>query len=133
MIRDEFLQKQQEKKLSSKDMSAMRSMGERAFYTTKIAKYDKLIKTLNVSVVAVLFILVVATIPIILAIFTKTFGSGMIFPTVLAGVLYALVMIWCFLMKPNLKKKIQAYSNELATLREKELKKQKAIYEKMKG
>lgn len=133
MIRDEFLKQQKEKKYSSKDMQALRSMGERAFFTTKLNKCEKLIKTLKTSAIFVLFILVVATVPIILAIATNTFSTSMIFPTVLAGLLYVFIAICFAVMIPNLKKKVKRFNQELQDLREKELQRQKTIYNKMKG
>ena len=130
MIRDEFLKQQKEKKYSNKEMQEIRAMGERAFFTTKLNKYEKLIRTLKTSAVFVLFILVVATIPIILAIATKTYNTNMIFPTVLAGLLYAFIAICYGIMIPKMKKKVAIYNQELQNLREKELERQKTIYNK---
>ena len=133
MIRDEFKNQQQKKKLSEKDLMKIRSMGERAYYTSSIVKMKN---TLNNMKFLIIFawgfaVILTATMAVILT-FYKGFNGNIsnILSFVICLVLWAIIIVWYFVLKPYYKKRIVLFGEYVKDLTDKEMAKQQAIYNK---
>lgn len=133
MIRDEFL-KDKYKKLSPKNVKKMREVGERAFYSSEVSLLKSTLKTFDVTSVIIGALVAVFTVLLIdIIIQQKGFGEGpkLIIGTVIDLLLLFSIAAWFLCIRFSVKKKIAKYMQELKKLNEKEMDKQKAIYNKI--
>ncbi len=128
MIRDEF--KKQSAK-SMKEIAEIRKIGERQFYTKNVLKIKETLKTYSfVSA----FSLILGIIPfiqfglIIINDVSEMSGGGWAgFIVSALGVVWGI--IWFAIIRTVLKKKYKRYQKLLQEVIDKELKRQKAVYE----
>ncbi len=133
MIRDEFKNQQQKKSLTEKDVMKIRSMGERAYYTSSIAKMKNTIKSMKFLMVFALVFAIIMTITMTIIIsYFKGFNghNSNIIALVLTILLWIFICIWQFIMKPRYEKRIALFSIYVKELTDKEMAKQQAIYNK---
>ncbi len=128
MIRDEF--KKQSAK-SMKEIAEIRKIGERQFYTKKVLKIKETLKTYNFVSIFSLLLGIVPLIQFVLIIINDvsemSFGGWLGFAVSIAGVVWA--TIWFAIIRPILKSKYKKYQNSLQEVIDKELKRQKAVFE----
>ena len=130
MIRDEFIKQQKEKSLSNREMEKIRKFGERAFYTTQINNIVNYSKVLNFSCIILAVMLVLPVFMLVVGFIADGFSSSVLLYTIIVAVILFAVLGWFFILKPMWKKKLVKYKNALEQVREKELQKQRQIYNK---
>jgi archaellum biogenesis protein FlaJ (TadC family) len=130
MIRDEFIKQQKEKSLSNREMEKIRKFGERAFYTTQINNIVNYSKVLNFSCIILSVMLVLPVFMLVVGFIADGFSSSVLLYTIIVAVILFAVLGWFFILKPMWKKKLVKYKNALEQVREKELQKQRQIYNK---
>lgn len=130
MIRDEFIKQQKEKSLSNREMEKIRKFGERAFYTTQINNIVNYSKVLNFSCIILSIMLVLPVFMLVVGFIADGFSSSVLLYTIIVAVILFAVLGWFFILKPMWKKKLVKYKNALEQVREKELQKQRQIYNK---
>lgn len=130
MIRDEFIKQQKEKSLSNREMEKIRKFGERAFYTTQISNITNYSKVLNFSCIILAVMLVLPVFMLVVGYVTDGFSSSVLLYTIIVAIILLAVLGWFFILKPVWKKKVVKYKNALEEVREKELQKQRQIYNK---
>ncbi len=130
MIRDEFIKQQNEKKLSNKEMQAIRSKGERVYYTTQITKLSDAKKTMNFSCAIILVMVVLVSIPLIIGYIADGFSESVLWQTIVIALFYLAIILWFTVFLPSINKKINRYVSELEALRQRDMQKQKTIYTK---
>lgn len=132
MIRDEFIKQKKEKKLSSRAMEKIRSMGERAYYVTEINKLSNLKRTCKFSAIVMLILLIVVTLTLLIPlIMYKKFVADMLTSVIILGVFWLIEILWLALFSPLITKKIRFCTVEYERVKNNEIAKQKNIYEKM--
>ena len=128
MIRDEF--KKQSAK-SMKEIAEIRKIGERQFYTKNVLKIKETLKTYGFVSVFSLLLGIVPLIQFVLIIINDvsemSFGGWLGFVVSVIGVAWGTV--WFAIIRPILKRKYNKYQNSLQEVIDKELKRQKAVYE----
>ncbi len=136
MIRDEFLKKQQDEKLTTKELAGIRAVGERAYYTSALPKINSIIKSMNLMAI-ILFIMAVALTAVDVYTITvlKTIGGGFgeWFSIILPVILYILVAVWVFFVKKRYVNRYKKYQNRIKLLTQNEMQKQQKIYNKIKN
>ena len=130
MIRDEFIKQQKEKSLSNREMEKIRKFGERAFYTTQINNIVNYSKVLNFSCIILSVMLVLPVFMLVVGFIADGFSSSVLLYTIIVAVIFFAVLGWFFILKPMWKKKLVKYKNALEQVREKEIQKQRQIYNK---
>lgn len=130
MIRDEFIKQQKEKNLSNREMEKIRKFGERAFYTTQINNIVNYSKVLNFSCIILAVMLVLPVFMLVVGYIADGFSSSVLLYTIIVAIILVAVLSWFFILKPFWKKKIVKYKKALEEVREKELQKQREIYNK---
>ncbi|MBR2322934.1 MAG: hypothetical protein IKA54_05015 [Clostridia bacterium] len=130
MIRDEFIKQQKEKSLSNREMEKIRKFGERAFYTTQINNIVNYSKVLNFSCIILSVMLVLPVFMLVVGFIADGFSSSVLLYTIIVAVILFAVLGWFFILKPMWKKKLVKYKNALEQVREKEIQKQRQIYNK---
>ena len=135
MIRDEFKKQQKKKKLSEKDLMKIRSMGERAFYTSSITKMKNNIKGMNFFLVFALVFAIILTATMALILFYFKGFNGNVYNVVtfiICIFLWLYILGWLFILKPYYLKRTDTYIGYVKELTDKEMEKQQAIYNKIK-
>ena len=135
MIRDEFKNQQTKKKLSEKDLMKIRTMGERAFYTSSISKMKDTIKSMKFLIIfAWVFAVIISISMAIILVYYKGFNghTSNVISFVTCIVLWLLILAWYFIIKPRYEKRIVLFSAYVKELTDKEMAKQQAIYNKFK-
>ncbi len=135
MIRDEFKNQRQKKKLTEKDMSKIREMGERAYYTSSIAKMKNSLKSMRFLLVfALIFAIIITITMVVILSYYKGFNgnNASIISFVVGVFLWLFILGWLFIFKPYYQKRIELFSNYVQELTDKEMAKQQAIYNKFK-
>ena len=128
MIRDEFIKKQKESNLSSREMDKIRKVGERVFYTTEINKITSYTKVFNFSFIIIAIMVVIIAIPIVLAYFVDGFSLSLFLYTLIVVFFLIVVLGWFIIFLPRGKKKVVKYKAELERLRELDMQKQRIIF-----
>ena len=128
MIRDEFIKQQKEKKLSNKELKAIREKGERVFYTTQITKLTEIRKVLNFSAFIVLAMLLAVTVLLVVGLLSGGFSGSVLVPLIVTIAFYLAIILWFTVFLPSIKKKLKNYVLELEKIREKDVQKQRNIY-----
>lgn len=131
MIRDEFIKEQKTKHLSTKELKKIHDMGERAYYASSITKIDGLIKSMNFSTVFTIICAALITAVVVLSVIAtkKLFDGWQSYLTFFTGVaLYIWTGVWYLLWRPALRRKSERYKATIKALAEKEMEKQRSIY-----
>ena len=128
MIRDEFIKQQKEKKLSNKELKAIREKGERVFYTTQITKLTEIRKVLNFSAFILLAMLLAVTVLLVIGLLAGGFSGSVLVPLIVTIAFYLAIILWFTVFLPSIKKKLKNYALELEKIREKDVQKQRNIY-----
>lgn len=132
MIRDEFLKQQSKDKLSPKQMAEIRQLGERGYYIKRINKLMDFNKMMNFTSIVVGIMLILLAIPMALGLMAEGF-TGKVLLMFLLFIAFALtIILWLTVFLPKNKTTIQRCNAQLEELRQKELEKQRQIYNKIK-
>ena len=134
MIRDEFKKIREEEKLSAKEISGIRELGERAFYTSNLPKIISTIKGLNLLAITFLILsaIMLPAFILYLAFFGKmagSVGSWIAIASPIIMVTYS--VLWFTVFKRSLINKYNRYSAKIAQITNREMLKQQAIYNKL--
>ena len=135
MIRDEFKKQQQKKKLTDKDLNGIRTIGERAYFTSSINKMKNTIKGMNfIMVFSMIFAIVLTLMMAIILTYFKGFNGHTynIVAFIFTIILWAFTAICQFWLKPYYKNRIEMFKGYVKELNDKEMAKQQAIYNKLK-
>ena len=133
MIREEFKKQQQKKNLTEKDLMKIREMGERAYYTSSINKMRNTISGMKfLMVFALIFAIIITVTMAIILIYFKGFNGHAynVVAFVFGIVLWGIIALWQFVIKPHYKKRIELFSQYVKEISDKEMAKQQAIYNK---
>lgn len=119
MIRDEF-KNADKKTIAKKANKKLTEMGERAYYTTKIAKYADIFKPTRIStlfaVISFTLIALVYALPLMVGeadYSIPTFGWIVI---ALAGIFIVWAIVWFAFLAPMLRKKVDFWKEEIEKL-----------------
>ncbi len=134
MIRDEFKKIREEEKLSVKEISGIRELGERAFYTSNLPKIISTIKGLNSLAITFLALGSIMTLVFIwyavsLGKIGGSVGAWIAFISPIIAFTYSI--LWFTVFKRMLVKKHNRYSAKIAEITKREMQKQQAIYNKL--
>ena len=133
MIRDEFKSQQQKKKLTEKDLSKIRKMGERAYYTSSISKMKDTIKSMKFLLIFAIVFAVILTISMVIILsYYKGFNgnNASIISFIIGIVLWVFILVWLLIVKPYYNKRIALFTLYVKEITDREMAKQQAIYNK---
>lgn len=132
MIRDEFKQ-QQDKDLSLKDVVGIRNMGERAYYISTLNKTNALIKNLNFTTISMMVMSVILTALLVFVGIEMGIGSSWysIFGLIFDIAIWLWSIVWLVVYRPYLKRKLHKFQNYMDKFTNREITKQKSIYDKL--
>ena len=132
MIRDEFKQ-QQDKDLSLKDVVGIRNMGERAYYISTLNKTNALIKNLNFTTISMMVMSVILTALLVFVGIEMGIGSSWysIFGLIFDIAIWLWSIVWLVVYRPYLKRKLHKFQNYMDKFTNREIAKQKSIYDKL--
>ena len=132
MIRDEFKQ-QQDKDLSLKDVVGIRNMGERAYYISTLNKTNALIKNLNFTTISMMVMSVILTALLVFVGIERGIGSSWysIFGLIFDIAIWLWSIVWLVVYRPYLKRKLHKFQNHMDKFTNREITKQKSIYDKL--
>lgn len=132
MIRDEFKQ-QQDKDLSLKDVVGIRNMGERAYYISTLNKTNALIKNLNFTTISMMVMSVILTALLVFVGIEMGIGSSWysIFGLIFDIAIWLWSIVWLVVYRPYLKRKLHKFQNYMDKFTNREIIKQKSIYDKL--
>ena len=134
MIRDEFKKIQKEEKLSAKEISGIRELGERAFYTSNLPKIVSSIKGLNAFAITCLILsAIMGAVTVLYIISLKKIGGsvGAWISFIAPIIMLTYAIIWFLFIKKALVKKYDRYRAKIAEITRQEMQKQQAIYNKL--
>ncbi len=132
MIRDEFKQ-QQDKDLSLKDVVGIRNMGERAYYISTLNKTNALIKNLNFTTISMMVMSVILTALLVFVGIEMGIGSSWysIFGLIFDIAIWLWSIVWLVVYRPYLKRKLHKFQDYMDKFTNREITKQKSIYDKL--
>ncbi len=133
MIREEFKNQQKKKNLSEKDLMKIRSMGERAYYTSSIVKMKNTIQGMKfILIFAWAFAVIMSITMAIILVYFKGFNGNIsnIISFIICIGLWIFILIWYLFLKPYYNKRIIEFGEYVKELTDKEMAKQQAIYNK---
>ena len=132
-IRDEYTSQSKKKKLSVREAEAVRKMGARTYYSSRI---PKLRDGLKVFIFSGVFVLIASLLLILMVVFTVLYkeaelDAGFYIYAVITAILF-IYSILCFaVFYPSTKHKIKRYTEIIKELNEADAVKQNAIYDYM--
>lgn len=128
MIRDEF-NKQNNKKVSARELEKIRVLGERGFYSSKVMELTGTIKVSDFSSWFVLITSVIATLMMVTSYAMGTISTkNMIIFIFVIALLFIWVAVWFIFIRRALKKKIERYKGIIKDLNEAVAKKNEIMY-----
>lgn len=134
MIRDEFIKKQNEEKLTPKEIAGIRQMGERAYYTSSLPRITALLKSFNLLAL-ILLIMAVALIAVDVytIIVTHKIGGGFgeWFSIILPFILLLVASVWYFIVRKSYLNRFKRYQQKIKSISRNEMLKQQKIYDKI--
>ena len=128
MIRDQFVKQQTKQKLTPKQMSEIRNLGERGYYIKRINNLLNFNKMMNFTVIVFSIMLVLLIFPLVLGIIAEGFSGKVLLMFLMFIAFVLIIVLWLTVFFPRNKKTIQKCNELLEELRQKEIEKQKQIY-----
>ncbi|MBO5851666.1 MAG: hypothetical protein J6R29_04995 [Clostridia bacterium] len=134
MIRDEFKKIREEERLSAKEISGIRELGERAFYTSNLPKIISTLKGFNSLAITFLVLSIIMLSIFILYVVSLgkiggSVGAWIAFISPIIMLTYSI--LWFTVFKRMLIKKHNRYKAKIAEISKREMQKQQAIYTKL--